>query len=139
MKSKFVPFVALLLMAGAVALGTLAPMSCTSAQRESLKRVAVPLADLGLAYAVQRGYLEPGDSVAITDGLAVVVSEQSGETKLMELARLGVDQAVRKGVLQEGDRVLIRDATEGILIPATPAEGVTSGKSAEDVLPPPGG
>lgn len=138
MKSKFVPFVALLLMAGAVALGTLAPMSCTTTQRETLKRVAVPLADLGLTYAVQRGYLEPGDSVAIANGLAVVVSEESGETKLMELARLGADQAVRKGVLQEGDRVLIQNATDAILIPADP-EGLTSGKSPEDVLPPAGG
>lgn len=129
----------LFLAAAVVATGIFAPSCALSPQQaERLERVAVPLAKIGLAYAVSHGHLEPGDSVAIVDGLAVVVSEKSGQAKIYELAQLGLERAVAKGDLKEGDRVLIESVSEALLIPGE-AEA-TSGKSpVGEILPPAGG
>lgn len=118
MKTKIVPLLALGLMACAVAVGYTLPTSCSSSQRAALQRVAVPLVNLGLDYAVASGKLEPGDSIAIQDGLAVVISDRTGEGKIEELIDLGIDYAVTRGLLGDGDRVIVRDDETATVIPA---------------------
>lgn len=137
---RIIPILALGLMACAVAVGYTLPTSCSSSQRDALQRVAVPLVNLGLDYAVASGKLEPGDSIAIQDGLAVVVSDRTGQGKIEELVSLGLDHAVARGMLGDGDRVIVRDAeTATVIRTDAPLPEMTAGKESFEILPPPGG
>ena len=94
--------------------------ACSPQQRQT----TLALTDLGLAAAVASGKLTPGDSLAIGNGIAIVTSDDSTQSKVLKLADLGLAAAAQKGLIKPGDALLIQTAsavvTTAILPPADP-------------------
>lgn len=101
---------------------------------EMLKRVAVPLAQLGLEVAAQREVIRPGDRVLIGQGLAYIAEENATtRDKVVRLSELGLAAAVERGALKPGD-VLIIEAAGAIIERAIEPEVKTAGSEPEGPL-----
>jgi len=111
---KFGPILGLIALAGIVLGFTFAPSSCTLTpdQQRRLQAIAVPATSIGLAYAQNRGLIEPGDKITLTQGVAIVVSDKTSEAKLFELTELGLQHAVKTGLLANGDVVTVQSADQ---------------------------
>lgn len=122
----------------ACCLATLALPGCATrlspAQQQQLwegaVRITVGFGQIGLEAAAQRGLIEPGDAMLISNGAAILSSAAETRAKIVALKDLGVQAAVDKGVLQEGDRVFIQEASAVIEreLPPVSAPATTAAK-----------
>jgi hypothetical protein len=98
----------------AVSIVTLSSCAFLRENRQTL----VSLSELGLAASVASGKLQPGDAVAIGQGIAVITDDSSTKAKVVRLAEIGLTAAADRGAIKPGDALLIREAG-AILIKAT--------------------
>ncbi len=98
-------------------LASILALSSCSFLREN-RQTLVSLSELGLAASVASGKLQPGDALAIGQGIAVITDDSSAKAKVVKLAEIGLATAAQRGVIKPGDALLIREAG-AILIKAT--------------------
>lgn len=80
--------------------------------------VGVPLAELGLEIAAEKGVIKDGDTIKIANkAAAIIVSEDGLDKKAIALTELGAQVAVDQGKLSPGDKLYI-DKGAAIVIPA---------------------
>lgn len=129
---------------GICAAFVVAPSSCSlnPEQRQQLQAISVPAAGILSKAAVSQGWVEPGDEITIQRGVAVVVSDDKTEVKVMKLAELGLDTAISKGVLTTGDTVKVDTPTQVTITP--PDHGLAPAATQSlptiapgELLPPP--
>ena len=138
---KFGPLLGILALAAILIGFTMTPSSCsslTTEQQQRLQAISVPLASLGLAYAQSEGWIEPGDRITLTRGVAVVVSPSDTETKLFKLAEIGLDAALKRGLVNGGDVITVTSPSEvSIQSPSPFAPTITAKEPALNLLPAP--
>jgi hypothetical protein len=121
---RFGPLIGIALCFAAVLSFAFLPASCqlTPEQAQRLQSISVPAASLGLTLAQSQGWIEPGDKITITRGVAVVTSRGDTQTKLFQLAELGMETALRRGLVNEGDVIsLVTPSHASISAPPPPA------------------
>jgi hypothetical protein len=128
---KFGPLLGIALLAATVLAFTMMPSSCsslTTEQQQRLQAISVPLASLGLGYAQSEGWIEPGDRITLTRGVAVVTSPADAETKLFKLAELGLESALNRGLVNGGDVITVTSPSQASIQSPSPFAPTTSAK-----------
>jgi hypothetical protein len=125
----------------------LMPPSCTLTPEQ--RAVIIPLSQTAAKLAESGGYLPPGSSVTIGQGVAIITRDGSKQDKVISLTALGLTEAVKSGQIQPGDALLVNELGTALikLVPVDDPLPLPNGGSISDsakeslpaLLPPPGG
>lgn len=120
----------------ALIIGTLLmPQSCTLTPGQ--RAVIIPLSQTAAKLAESGGYLPPGSSVTIGQGVAIVAGNGTRKEKAIDLAALGLTEAVKSGQIKEGDALLVNELGTALikLVPVEDPLPVPLGDSIADPGP----